>query len=157
MGWIAGPRSLISRLTTLQSTLGTRPEPVLEGALRELIEEGTLASLARKLSMAARERREALLHALEGPISLGWPAGRTAGGALWMPTGNASAQTWAKRLETPGIRVRPGRDFDHEGRDLPFLHLPFMAQDPEELAIMASRILELRPQAPGPPPGSVQS
>jgi len=138
LGWIAGPRSLISRLASLRSSLGARPEPTLERALRDLLEEGTLDRLALKLRTAVLQRSAELGRMLGG-------LGPGVGGAFWVPTGPASADAWVRRAEAEGIRLRAGSHFHPEHLDLPFLRLPFMAHDAGTMTHILARLAELKP------------
>jgi len=145
LGWIAGPRSLVARLAGLQSTLGTSPEPALTGALRELLEEGTLSRLLRKLHVASMERGGALGKALYVRGLIDELPEPSYGGSLWMPTGEASAAAWVRRILRAGIQLRPGQDFDFEGRDIPFIRVPFLSREPGELELLAEELARARP------------
>jgi GntR family transcriptional regulator / MocR family aminotransferase len=145
LAWIAGPRSLVARLAGLQSTLGTSPEPALTGALRELLEEGTLSRTLRKIRVACAERGELLGAALHARGVCEEVPAPTPGGALWMPTGGFSGAAWSRQLAEVGTLVRPGQDFDFEGRDIPFLRVPFLSREPQELEALAEELAKARP------------
>src|SRR5208283_1298178 len=92
-----------------------------------------------RVRKAAAERREALEDALDhamGPL-LAWDRGNGAM-ALWLRGAGilddpVRFTVWVRACQSRGLKLRPGRHYHLEGRDLAATRLGFTGFTPEEL------------------------
>jgi GntR family transcriptional regulator/MocR family aminotransferase len=114
-------------------------DPVQEWALAELILEGELQRQLLRVRKAAAERREALedalRHALAATLAFDPAHGAM---ALWLTGCGRLADPavfglWIRACQSRGLKLRPGKHYALEGRDLAATRLGFTGFTPEEL------------------------
>lgn len=134
VGFIAARPSVAERLARVQAKGPAAADPVLEGALAELINLEELQRAIRRARKAYAARREAALELLRG-----WPGFEVhphGGLGLWLraPQG-LDVEAWAKACLQDGVRFHPG---GHYGGDPQYLRLGFAALEEQEFAAAAA-------------------
>ncbi|MBE4750968.1 PLP-dependent aminotransferase family protein [Corallococcus sp. ZKHCc1 1396] len=136
LGYLVASPECIRKLGETRTVLERQGDPVLERAIAELFEDGTLQQHARRARRVYKERRDHLLGQLSGTPSL--RAGLaysvpTGGLALWLRLRQGSAESFAARAREERLLIAPGSTYLHEGR-LAALRFGFAAHDTDELS-----------------------
>ncbi len=113
LGFCAGPRALIDRMTRLRAVCDRQGDHVLEHAVAELIEDGDLARHVRKARRVYAARAEAmaarLVKAFAERLIFEAPRGGTAVWATVAPEIDLDA--WVKRAREGGVLLHSARRF----------------------------------------------
>jgi 2-aminoadipate transaminase len=117
VGWVAAPPAVLERLIMLKQIEDCGTSPLVQAALHSFLAAGGLATHLRRVRPAYRERRDALLTALERhfPRQATWT--RPVGGLfVWvtLPDGIDSADLLAD-ARTKGVLFNEGDLFHVEG------------------------------------------
>jgi GntR family transcriptional regulator/MocR family aminotransferase len=129
IGWVAAPAPVLDRLVTLKQIEDCGTSPVLQAALHAFLEGGGLEAHLARVRPAYRERRDAMVAALERhfPEGASWtvPAG---GLFLWvtLAAGFDSGELLALARER-GVLFNRGDLFHVEGGGRNFLRLSYAA------------------------------
>jgi GntR family transcriptional regulator/MocR family aminotransferase len=138
VAYVVAPEPLAGLLARARQHVDWQGDPVQEWALAELILDGELQRQLHRVRKAAAERREALEDALShamGPLlAFDGPAAMT----LWLRGAGRLAQPdrfsmWIRACQSRGLKLRLGRHYELEGRDLAATRMGFTGFTPEEL------------------------
>ena len=142
LGYLAVPARLMPELRDLRRLMDQQGDPALEGALAELLDEGSLRSHLLRMRETCLERREALVAALEAELGgVLRPTAPQGGMALWVPVDPAvDLEAWHRRAEAQRVAFTPGREYHWDQQTVPALRLGFAAHDPSELRELARRL-----------------
>jgi len=138
VAYVVAPEPLAGLLARARQHVDWQGDPVQEWALAELILDGELQRQLHRVRKAAAERREALEDALRhamGPLLAFDGPGAM---ALWLRGADRLAQPdrfsmWIRACQSRGLKLRLGRHYDLDGRDLAATRLGFTGFTPEEL------------------------
>jgi GntR family transcriptional regulator/MocR family aminotransferase len=149
LGFVRGPRPLLDRLADARRIADRQGDRVVEIAMAELLEDGTLVRHVRKAQPIYRARRDVLLTELAGMhpwLVVDPPPG---GMALWCRVhASIDPVAWARAALAEGVVVQPGGAYTFDGTALPFLRLGFACLDEGELREAARRLARARPAPP---------
>ena len=154
IGFVAAPRALLDALAALRFVSDRQGDHVLQAALAELIEDGTLEQHTRRLRRHFLARRAHMIAGLERlfgtRMTLAIPSG---GLALW-PRIEGTPSWWkgiAGASHRLGLRVDVGKTFTMEDASLPHFRIGFAWLDPEEttraLRLLAKADASLAPKS----------
>jgi len=151
LGWVVAPEPLITRLCAARARVDRQGDRVVEQAVAELLEDGSIDRHLGRTRRAWRSRRDALLAlvarhlpALRAEV----PAGGLA--VCFHAPSEVDLDAWAARCEAAGVFFSTGSAFAFDGSPRPWVRLGFAGQDEAELA-EAVRRMAAAWQA-GPPP-----
>jgi GntR family transcriptional regulator/MocR family aminotransferase len=119
---------------------------VSERALAYLIEDGELTAHIRKMKKIYAERREVFVEELRCRLGDALRFRVPPGGlALWARVARGiSAERWAERALSRGLRVQAGSHFSFDGKSAPYFRLGFPRHDPKELREAVRRLAASR-------------
>jgi GntR family transcriptional regulator/MocR family aminotransferase len=142
LGFVAAPERVIERLGQLRAVTDRQGDQIVEHAVAELIEDGELARHTRRSRAIYGERRTALLatlaRELPGVLDIALPPG---GITVWARAADhVNVERWKQRAAEQGVALATGRDFDREGRALPFVRLAFARYTEAEMAEAVRRL-----------------
>ncbi len=142
LGFVAAPERVIERLGQLRAVTDRQGDQIVEHAVADLIEEGDLARHTRRSRAIYGERRAALLRTLgrelPGVLDIALPPG---GITVWARAADGiQVERWKQRAAEQGVAMATGRDFDREGRALPFVRLAFARYTEAEMAEAVRRL-----------------
>jgi len=142
LGFVAAPERVIERLGQLRAVTDRQGDQIVEHAVAELIEDGELARHTRRSRAIYGERRAALLRTLErelpGVLDFALPPG---GITVWARAADGiHVERWKQRAAEQGVALATGRDFDREGRALPYVRLAFARYTEAEMAEAVRRL-----------------
>jgi DNA-binding transcriptional MocR family regulator len=142
LGWIVAPAPLVARLTVLRESIDLESSQLLQRVVTEFVTRGYLEPHLAALNAANRERRDALLaaldRALDGQAEWAAPEG---GLFLWVRL--------AEGLDTGALLPRafehqvafiPGANFSAEGRYANCLRLNYSNNVPERIHLGVGRL-----------------
>ncbi len=120
LGWMVAPRRLIAPLTVIKEANDLESSALTQRAASRLLGGGHLDDHLEKLRSAYRERRDAMLEALERhfPTTAEWT--RPAGGMfVWvdLPEGYDTTRLLETALEDERIAFVPGTAFSADGSE----------------------------------------
>ncbi len=146
MGFVIAPAPLRSALLAVRGQVDRQGDLGLEHAVAELLEDGEIlrhSLRARRVFHARRDLLASLLRThLGGALTFDVPRG---GLALWARVDDGiDVEAWAKRSLAKGVRFFTGRQYQPNGRALPFVRLGFGHLDEAELRTAVKRISVLR-------------
>lgn len=136
LGWIVAPAELLPQLTVLRESLDLESSQLLQRVAVEFARRGYLEAHVRRLNAANRERRDAMLAALERELGdmAAWsvPDG---GLFLWvtLPPALDTAALFAAALDHH-VAYIPGVHFSAEGGYTNALRLNYSNNTPERIA-----------------------
>ncbi|MBK7395354.1 MAG: PLP-dependent aminotransferase family protein [Myxococcales bacterium] len=134
LGFLAGPAPFVAHATALRIAIDRQGDPALELAVAELLEDGELQRHVRRVRRAYRERRDALLAALDRHLEGTLVARKPPGGmAAWAEVRGVDAETLVAAAAREGVSFLPGRAYAFDGRARPFVRLGYASLDPSEL------------------------
>jgi len=139
VSYLVSPEPLAGVLARARQRIDWQGDPVQEWALAELLLEGEVQRQILRVRRAALNRREALADALAHGLGdlLAFDPGQ-AGMALWLRGQGRLAEpprfnAWVRGCQAQGLKLRLGRHYDLDGRDLAATRLGYTAHTPEEL------------------------
>lgn len=135
IGYIMAPKEFIDSVATLRKVIDVQGDSVMEHAVAELMEEGTIKKYVHKAYSIYRERREnmaqKLAEYLGGKAAFKKPEG---GLAFWVQlNGISDTKLLAAQLLVKGVSVIPTEPFSFSGKSLNALRLGYASLTPEEL------------------------
>lgn len=135
VGWVTAPTPVLERLLVLKQIEDHGTSLLVQAALHAFLEEGGLDSHLLRVRKAYRERRDAMLAALDAhaPEEAAWT--RPKGGLfLWMslPEGTDGGEIFNTARER-GVLFSRGELFHLDGGGRHTLRLTFSAAEPEEI------------------------
>jgi GntR family transcriptional regulator/MocR family aminotransferase len=142
LGFVAAPERVVERLGQLRAVTDRQGDQIVEHAVAELIEDGELARHTRRSRAIYGERRAALLKTLArelpGVLEIALPPG---GITVWARVAeHVHVERWKQRAAEQGVALATGRDFDHDGRALPYVRLAFARYTEAEMAEAVRRL-----------------
>lgn len=146
-GFVVAPRPVLEVLTSLRIRVDRQGDQVLERALAELLEDGTVRRHIRKRQKLYLARREALCSALQEHLASVVLVRRPPGGlALWLPVRPpVDVDRWTTAAYEHGVYMTPGSHFTFDGERIPFLRLGFARSTAEELHEAVRRLAAALP------------
>ncbi len=142
LGYLLAPPACIAKLSETRAILDRQGDSVLEHAIAELFEDGTIQRHARRARRMYKERRDHLVAALEKEPALrdGFAYQVPTGGlALWLELRRGSAEALAARARKEGLLIAPGSTHLPTG-NLDAVRFGFAAHDTRELSKITQAI-----------------
>jgi 2-aminoadipate transaminase len=136
IGYLVAPPELVKRLVLLRQAQDCCSPLLMQRALSIFIEQGWWHSHLRRTLPRYRERRDALLRAMERHFPMGVSWTRPRGGfCSWvtLPPSVPVTELYLGALAR-GVAFTPGQVFSPGTEELPHLRLCFSAEAPERLA-----------------------
>jgi GntR family transcriptional regulator/MocR family aminotransferase len=135
IGYVAGPATLIAQIAAHRSYVDTQGDQVLEYAIAELLEDGTIQRHVRRMRREYGARRDVLVGALRehlhDHVTFSVPAG---GIALWVEAKHGvDVDAWARAARGRGALVVTAANYTLDGGPLPFFRLGFASLNADEL------------------------
>ncbi|QQE79862.1 PLP-dependent aminotransferase family protein [Alicyclobacillus sp. SO9] len=153
IGWVAGPRAIITRLAEIRSQIDSGTPGLVQGLAAAFLSSPGWQSHRRTVSQALRQRRDAFAHSLSTFAARGATWTVPAGGLhFWLKLGGAMPDEL--RVETAvnsGVTYAPGRLY---GAEDGFARLNYVRLSPTEAALGIARLAEA---ITGGPPHSTRS
>jgi GntR family transcriptional regulator/MocR family aminotransferase len=148
IGYVVAPTALIDRIAAHRSYVDTQGDQVLEYAIAELIEDGTIQRHIRRMRREYGARRDTLVTALRDQlgdrVSFDVPAG---GIALWVQAkGGLDVDAWSHAAAARGAMMVTAASYTLDGRPQPFLRLGFASLNATELLEGVRRIAAALPR-----------
>jgi GntR family transcriptional regulator / MocR family aminotransferase len=150
VGYIAAPVPLIERLAAHRSYIDTQGDQVLEYAIADLLEEGTIQRHIRRVRREYRDRRDTLASALRDELGDHLTFDVPAGGiALWAKARKGlDVDAWARAARDKGAVIVTAAAYTLDGRPQPFVRLGFASLDASELREGVRRLAAALPRRP---------
>jgi len=139
ISFLTVPGSLADRLAKVRQRMDWQGDPVLEWSIAELILDGEFLRQQRRVRKVSRERRTALLDAIHHTLARRVEVtAEHSAMAIWIRGVEAHADphrfnAWIQSCNLKGLKLRPGKYYDFDGRDRAATRLGFSAYLPEEL------------------------
>jgi DNA-binding transcriptional MocR family regulator len=152
VGWVAAPRAVLDRLVELKRLEDCGTSPILQSALHTFLQHRGLERHLGRVLPAYRDRRDAMLEALERHLPAGASWTTPEGGMfVWvkLPPGFDGGDLFmAARRE--GVLYSRGELFHSDGSGRDCLRLTYAAASPEQIEEGVRRLGELiRERRPG--------
>ena len=122
------------------------PPFLTHATIAEYVAQGRFEPNLERVRAGLRERRDAMLAALEGSFPSGARWSRPEGGCfVWLELDGADASELAERAATEGVGIVPGADFFVAGSDLgrSAARLAYSYEPPERIAEGVERLAAL--------------
>lgn len=135
VGWIAAPGPVMERLVVLKQLRDCGSSPLLQAALGVFLREGGLTAHLRRILPAYRERRDAMLTALDRELPAGARSTRPSGGLfVWvtLPRGFDGRELYAA-ARAQRVAYSQGEAFHGREEGGHHLRLTFSAVAPEQI------------------------
>ncbi len=135
LGWLAAPPPVAEAVTLARQSMDVQPNSAMQHILQTFLTRGWLAAHVADLRPAYRERRDAMLAALDrmAPVGMTWsePAG---GYFIWchLPSG-MRARALAAEAAREGVSFVTGEPFSPSGGERDAIRLNFTGVSPEEI------------------------
>ena len=136
LGYLVASPACIRALGETRAVLERQGDSILERAIAELFDDGTLQRHARRARRVYKERRDHLLARLRGVPALheGFVYSVPAGGlALWLTLRRGGVDSLVERARAERLLITPGSSHLPKGR-LEALRFGFAAHDVDELS-----------------------
>lgn len=135
VGWVAAPAPVLDRLVALKQIQDCGTSPLVQAALHAYVENGGLDEHLDRVRAAYRERRDAMLSALEAEMPEGLTWTRPEGGLfLWVtfPEGFDSNDLLVAARQR-GVAFSRGELFHTDGGGRNTMRLTYAAVTPEQI------------------------
>ena len=159
VGYIAAPKAMIPVMSNRRRVIDRQGDQVLERAVAELIDDGSLSRQIRRMHRVYRQRRQVLLGALRrdlcGVVDVEpLPPG---GMCLWASVAEGvDPVQWAARAAGVGIALATGRDFAFHATTVPSaVRFGFCALDAGDLDSAVRRLASVVPRSNPIPSGTL--
>ncbi len=135
VGWIAGPKELIQRLTALKRIGELTSPSVLQAALHLFLVRGEYERHLTKVRARLKSRLAVAARVIQERFPAGTVCVKPSGGyVLWIELpANVSGKELAREARDRGILVSPGVDFHPGQEDGPFLRISVARSSNSEL------------------------
>lgn len=143
LGWIAGPKTVIARLTQLKQSGDLHTSTLSQYVALEVLRSGEMASHLERLRQAYRERAEAMLSSLAASFSSDVRFTRPSGGMfVWveLPHGIDAAPLLPVAIEQEKVAFVPGAPFHPNGGGENTLRLNFTHASPDVIRSGIARL-----------------
>jgi GntR family transcriptional regulator/MocR family aminotransferase len=134
LGFVCAPPEVVNALASVRAHTDRQGDGVLEAAIADLLEDGSIARHARRLRRAGHERRDTLVAALKthlrDVLEFAVPHG---GMAVWGRCVGVDADAWAARALEKRVTFATAARFALDGQPRPFVRLGFAALTPDEI------------------------
>jgi GntR family transcriptional regulator/MocR family aminotransferase len=142
LGFVVAPRPLVERLAVQRLSNDRQGATVLEAAVGELLDDGSLGRHVRKMRRVYAARRDAALEALQRHLGDAVRVVEPRGGmALWLTARpGLDVDAWAARAARRGVGFPTQRHFSLDGSSGPGARLAFAASTEAEF-LEAARAL----------------
>lgn len=135
MGYVVAPPAMIKQLVRLRQAQDVCSPPLTQRALAIFIEQGWWQSHLRRMLPRYRERRDAMLRAMERHFPMGVTWTRPRGGfSTWvtLPQGIPVMELYLSAISR-GVAFAPGQVFSASGEGTHHMRLCFGAEPPERI------------------------
>jgi len=149
LGWVVAPPPLIDQLVAWRTMIDRQGDQVVEHAVAELLDEGTLDRHLRRTRRHYQARRDTLLRALARRLPQVTPLPRPGGLALWCRVEGNDVDAWAERCQQRGVFFETASAYTLDGRALPWARLGFAGHDEGELLDAVERMRAAWPSIEG--------
>ncbi len=144
VGWVIGPRPVIERMGRAKQAMDLHTGTFSQHIALELVNSGYLEEMTPKLVATYRQRRDAMLEALDAhfPKDSRWT--RPQGGMFVfaaLPPNTDAAQLLPRAIER-NVAFVPGAEFHLDGSGRNTLRLNFTKSTPEEIKTGIRRLSE---------------
>ncbi|WP_316817531.1 PLP-dependent aminotransferase family protein [Pedobacter nyackensis] len=135
VGYITGPASFIQSLVNLRVQIDRQGDAILENAIAELMEDGTIARHARKAVGVYKERRDLMLACLQENFGHHITYHKPEGGlACWLQFKNdLNMDQYITGLRQKGVQIVPPASFYLNNQSTNFIRLGYGSLNAEEL------------------------
>lgn len=142
LGYVVAHPDVIQRVVAHRTYMDVQGDQVLERAVADLLEDGTLQQHLRRIRRIYRDRRDALCGALRSQLPCLSFRTPTGGMAVWAraPPELGDTQLWVDRALHAGVAVQAGAPLSFSGDASAFLRIGFAACDEEELTEAIRRL-----------------
>jgi GntR family transcriptional regulator/MocR family aminotransferase len=143
---VVAPPALVERLVAWRTLVDRQGDQVVEHAVAELLDDGTLDRHLRRTRRRYAGRRDALTQALSEALPAVRPLPRPGGLALWCEVrGRSGAQVrrWAERCLQRGVFFETAGSYTLDGSHPAAVRLGFAPHTREELADAVGRMAEV--------------
>lgn len=147
LGWVVAPPVLVERLAGLRAVIDRQGDRVVEHAVAELLEDGTLVRHLRRVRRVYAERW-AHLHAELPRLLPDLTVTRRPGGLAAWAQADDDPVPWAERARRSGVFFEVGAAYTFSGAAPNAIRLGFASLTPDEL----TRALTLVARSRGPIP-----
>ena len=152
LGWIIAPKAVLPRLTVLRESFDLETSALIQRAVAEFVRSGMLDEHLKRFNAANRERRDALLAALDEHLGDVAQWTRPEGGLfvwLTLPEGVDAWELLPKAVER-NVAFVPGAAFAVEGGHANTMRLNFSSVRPEQMPQAVEILAEvIKDQIPG--------
>lgn len=148
IGFVVAPGPVLARMTARRRAVDRQGDHLLEHAVADLLEDGTVARhirRTRRVYAARRDRFADLLRRELGDVlSFRLPTGGT---AIWAEVApRVAVEPWAERALREGVSLQVARRFGFDGRARPFLRLGFAQHEAAEAREAVRRLQRALPR-----------
>lgn len=135
VGWVAAPAPVMERLVTLKQIEDCGTSPLVQASLHAFLEEGGLDEHLKRVRLAYRDRRDAMLEALGQHFPEGVTRTRPQGGLfLWLRLPeDLDASDLLVDARQRGVLFSRGELFHVDGGGRDTLRLTYAAASPEQI------------------------
>ena len=135
VGWVAAARPVIERLVTLKQVSDFGTSPLLQAALHQFLVDGGLDDHLRRIRRVYRERRDAMMEALDRHLAGVATWTRPEGGLfVWVRLlGDVDSTELSVAARSRGVLFSRGELFHVEGTGRDCLRLTYAASTPAEI------------------------
>jgi 2-aminoadipate transaminase len=145
VGWAIGPRPLIDRMGRAKQAMDLHTGTLSQYVALELLNSGYLEEFVPTLRRVYRERRDAMLDALQAHFPPGSRWTRPEGGMfvfVTLPEGLSTGGLLARALER-NVAFVPGEEFHLDGAGQNTMRLNFTKTSVPDIALGISRLAEV--------------
>ncbi len=135
IGYAVAPRTVIEQMVNYRTYIDFHGDPAVEAAVAELFEDGEMQRHAGRSRRIYRQRRDALVDALDEQLADVVDARRPNGGlALWARIDRRiDVNQWAQRARAAGVAFSPADLYAFDRRKRPFARFGFATCTEAEL------------------------
>lgn len=135
IGFVAATPPVVKRLAAIRRVIDRQGDHLLEQAVADLLEDGSIQRHIRRARRIYADRRETLANHLRArfgdALSFELPSGGT---AIWVKvTSPVSVDAWAACALRRGLQLQRAKLFAFDGKSRPFFRLGFAQHDDREM------------------------
>jgi GntR family transcriptional regulator / MocR family aminotransferase len=133
LGWVVASPEFIALLVRWRTVMDRQGDQVVEHAVAELLDDGTLARHLRRTLQTYRERRDVLMALVAAKLPGLTVLPRPGGLALWCAAEGTDVDAWAERCLAAGVYFETASSYTLDRSAQPFVRLGFAGHTPAEL------------------------